>query len=97
MKVGEYKVFWQHLRHFGNGVYRTNKKNFTSLCPKGGVTQCTIEKDRNEISCALAECSENDNYNKNIGRKISLQRALNNLNLSKGEKQEFWNVYLGRK
>lgn len=50
--------------------------------PRGGVTTAYIYEDKVEgrvLATAQAHCSDEDNYNKKIGRQISLGRALKKL------------------
>jgi len=50
----------------------------------------TINKER--ISRGMAQCSPKDNFCKNRGRKISLQRALLSFNVE--QRLHFWEAYL---
>jgi hypothetical protein len=72
MKVDNLYVTWKYFdREF------TNSKGVTSI--RRGVI-CHIEDETVEdmafIRSGLALCSPNDNFNKEIGRKISLKKAM---------------------
>jgi hypothetical protein len=61
-------------------------------------TQCFIHElnDKNEkillyADCAI--CSIKDQFNKNVGRKISLQRCLSMSCFSKEDRTQIWNSY----
>lgn len=48
--------------------------------PRGGVTIAFVEDEHNEPKAVgAARCSNQDQYNKKVGRKIALERALYNL------------------
>lgn len=74
----------------------TNKEDY-----KG--TTCTIrrisnynnpEDSKEEILVATnAICNPKDNFDKEVGRKLSLKRALEKVGFSKPVKQIFWNAY----
>jgi len=58
-----------------------------------GRTDCEIKKvDSPEIRMASAKCSCKDQYNKNIGRKLSLKRAIYHFEL-KEDRRKFWEAY----
>lgn len=71
-----YLIHWRHVRdtyvtNFGEHVIKT----------KGGTTECTIyegsgKSNRAEISHGQSTCSGLDNYNRAVGRKLSLARAI---------------------
>ena len=53
--------------------------------PRGGVTTCRlVTEDGAVVSEAVARCSRRDNFNKRLGRSISLGRALDRLQGSDG-------------
>lgn len=54
-----------------------------SVESKGGVTMCKIkDAEGNVVSMGESRCHTNDNFNKRIGRDISLGRALKRLRVS---------------
>ncbi len=52
-----------------------------NMAPTGGQTKAFIELEDGKEIFAVADCSENDVYNKAIGRQISLGRLNKVLNL----------------
>ena len=76
----KHRITWQHDIH-----------------SSGGQTICYIEdKEAKTTFFASAFCSENDQYCKETGRKISLTRALKQTNFDKGQRKEVWETYLNR-
>lgn len=79
-------IFW---RHFRNDIEER----------LDGVTQCVIreyvegEKDPYNVISSVAECVKPDNYNKSIGRKISLTRTLKEFDITKEEKTKIWDRF----
>lgn len=64
-------------------------------------THCEIFKlDEADEPCLISEgvakCSAGDNFQKKVGRKIALTRALNKAGLSKAERSLVWLGYLLR-
>lgn len=62
---------------------------------EGCMTICNIinMNDNSIICCGCSFCSLYDNFNKAVGRKISLSRALENNMFSKEDRKNIWNVY----
>lgn len=83
-------IFIVNWNHFVD--LKTSKNNST----KTG-TLCKVHKVENNekkfLSEGIAELSKKDKYSKNVGRKISLQRALKNSSLTKEERIHIWNDY----
>lgn len=52
----------------------------TELCSKGGLTVVQVITPSGETRTGFAKCSSKDPYNKKIGNKIALNRALKELN-----------------
>ena len=64
-----YKVKVMHYRNLDeNGCYTT----------KGGKTVVTITDDHGHHSRGVARCSEHDGFNKKLGVRIAIGRALLN-------------------
>lgn len=60
------------------------------------VTTCVILQDKVEIVRASTTCAPRDKFEKSVGRKYSLNRALDILGLNKEERTEFWKQYDAR-
>lgn len=66
------------------------------------ITNCRISecinhtRYLNHISEGISYCNEKDNFSKEIGRKISLTRALINGNFSKSDRKYIWDAYRAR-
>lgn len=67
---------------------------FTHLIPV--ETQCRIISGENLIATGFASCSDKDNYSREKGRKVAMQRALMHAGFSKELRSEIWNIYLQR-
>lgn len=80
-----YVVKWQHSQY--NSTHRVSN----------GTTQCSIDDIKNTMpvhdATGICICALGDNYDKNKGRKISMQRALEELDLSRSHRQIFWDAY----
>ena len=63
--------------------------------PRFSSTDCFIRvnPDTQFLCKGQAILSEKDNYNRNKGRKISLQKALKFSSFTKEEKADFWLAY----
>lgn len=76
-----YHVRYEHCRNYMTGP-RVFHKGFDSppMASKGGTTICYIENEDNQVVVSgMAVCSKEDQYNKKIGRAISLGRAMKEL------------------
>lgn len=62
-----------------------------------GKTECDITLHRTPIFHGEAKCYKGDVFNKSIGRKEALKKALDNSTFSKNERIEFWKQYNNRK
>ena len=84
MKVGIYTVSWW----YNDKVARTRR-----------IITCYIFADDKLVANGSCECSPSDTYNKDMGRKISLARALDerknghNYKFDKKARSEFWEKY----
>lgn len=58
-----------------------------------GITSCYIKVNGQVISSSEAFCSKKDNYDKSKGRKISLARALKNVDIDKNDRKTVWKNY----
>lgn len=82
MKVNSFNVQWNHLVP-QTGFITENK------------TICTISVDDTIISEGIAKCGTNDQFSYNIGRRVSLARALRNSEMfsEKRIRRQFWESY----
>ena len=60
-------------------------------------TQCRIFNGETQIAAGYASCSDEDNFSRETGRKVSMSRALLHAGFPKEVRQEIWNKYLTRK
>jgi len=83
----EYSVKWKHENY-------TNSDEATRA-EKISFTECTIENLTNpEVKgSSIATLAKGDQFNKNMGRKIALKRAMNKVGLAKSTRKLFWNSY----
>jgi len=88
-EINGYKVKFYHVRF-----------NKPTLVPEiagtahsiQAITSCVMLKDDKEYM-GMAFCSAEDNFSKNIGRKIALSRALKEAGFARKIKEQFWNEY----
>lgn len=78
MKVGDRMVKWHHKTEKGGRITTETK---------------IVNESGDVLAVGEAHLSKNDSFNKNTGRMVSLSRALKNLNLSKEERKEYWDIY----
>ena len=70
--------------------------SFEHVISKG--TNCTITKAGFiPFSSGETFLSVKDKYDKEVGRKLSLARALKNTNFTKEQRKQVWNTYMARK
>jgi len=82
----EYWVSWYHE----NFLSTPEEKSITSN------TQCIIENKVNThiIGKGIAKLGKKEKqFNKDLGRKISLKKAMSNIGLNKETRTLFWNEY----
>jgi hypothetical protein len=60
---------------------------------KEGVTSCYVNREDNDIYIGKAICSEEDQFNKSVGRKIALSRALLSAGISRPVRRKIWFDY----
>ena len=91
LRVKDYKIGWAHVRNSGeqrltDGKYRHEYQ---------AISVCTIEPQNGScgISNGYSYCSWSDNFSHEMGRKISLVRAMKTADLSKEERTLIWEAY----
>lgn len=99
MNVQQYHVRFAHYRDADNlppNVLEHSPANH----PINGVTVCSIlphtekpTKDAEPLVIGMAFCSEGDTFEKETGRKIALKRALEQSDLDKETRGNFWEEY----
>lgn len=85
----EFKVVFRHGNMLGRRFTRcviTQKLQF----PDG-------EHDGGLAGEGIAYCNPKDQFSKELGRKVSLAKALKETGFAKPIRKEFWGAYLGRK
>lgn len=75
-----YKVRVLHHRDYAYVHPPEKFDRVKRLMQKGGKTEVQILSPDGKSSEGIALCSPKDNYNKKLGVKIALNRAINNLN-----------------
>jgi hypothetical protein len=81
----EYAVAFAHRRPTISKVGKT----------AGVVTLCRIVEvgTNKELAIARAACSAQDNFNRAVGRKIALTRAITTAGLGEHTRRALWNAY----
>ncbi len=59
---------------------------------KEGRTICSIYKDEKLIAAGIAHLSEKDQYNRAVGRKVSLTRGLKDAGMPRHERTFIWDT-----
>jgi len=71
------------------------------LVETNGYTECEVVEivgnHKRALSIGRASCSLHDQFNKEIGRRIALTRALKEAELEREDRKTVWTVYRGRK
>lgn len=58
---------------------------------KKGVTVATVTTQKGKlIGTGISECSDKENYNSEVGRKLSLSRAIEGTNTKKEDRASLW-------
>ena len=72
-----YKVRVNHYRYYGNKLLQKFEVQYGSQPnSRGGMTAIEITTPENWKLSGYAECSEKDAYNRKLGVKIALNRAM---------------------
>ncbi len=93
-EVNEYKVeFWHN---------RFNKPVYMFLSNRAAIaeTRCAIKdskKGKQIHPSGIAWCSMDDQFNYNEGRKLALERALENAGFDKPTRTLFWEAYFKKR
>jgi len=62
------------------------------------TTRCILlDSKDNDISVGSAFCLDGDQFNKEIGRRLALTRAVASSGLNKEDRRTIWNTYFGRR
>lgn len=72
-----------YFTHITTGEHRKTEASIVSL----------NGEEKNTLSTGITSVHHKDNYDRDKGRKLSLQRALAGTTLSKEDKVKFWEVY----
>jgi SET domain-containing protein len=72
------------------------KLGFTHVNEAGSISRYTIatlyDMDKKVICKEIAACSEKDNFNKSVGRKVSLARVIRNM-FNRTDRELIWKEY----
>lgn len=101
MRVNKYLVEWKHHQ---KGVENRDAPPSHTICTIWEVQDSVLAHGKHEVgvmkdgamvsvSSARAELAPRDNFCKNIGRKLSMYRALRKTKFNKELRQKFWNAY----
>ena len=93
LRVNDYEIRWSHKQFFD-----TSKKldGYTKEPPKyNGLTTCEVLNPavKNIQFGGRSRCGTEDNFSYEIGRKISLRRALSGACIPKQDRKEIWEAY----
>jgi len=94
LKFGNFQVFFKHIPDEAGTAVFSNRTGMQFVNHYRGRTMCIITENDEEISSGEAFCSQNDHYDKSIGRKVALTRALAQLD-DKEFSTVVWKRYLG--
>lgn len=77
------------------GFYHSQEPGwFVKGKPVRGYTVCTVKVEGEEDLSGEALCSAQDVFNKEVGRKISLSRAIQGF--PRETRKQIWEAYFGR-
>lgn len=70
-------------------------ESLTGMCVYGSrrCSMVTITKDGRELGRGMCVCNPVDNFNKKVGRKLSLRYALDMAGLNKTIRSKIWKQY----
>jgi hypothetical protein len=93
LKFEDYQVYFKHYPTDEGTIVgmMDNHKNYYTLF--SGRTECIIEKDGEILAEGEAFCGLGDHFDKAVGRKISLTRALKEID-DKEFSAVVWNKYI---
>ena len=61
------------------------------------ITTCyLVDENDNDIGIGRAFCVAEDQFRKELGRRIALTRALSDTDLDKSARRSIWDAYFGR-
>ena len=98
MLTKNFKVFWAHDNKHGDGSVRKenikNKVRSSTVCYIHPINADI--KAVQPIGSGISFCSAVDNFWRAIGRKLSFNKAMKDLEgtVSKEEKQELWDAFI---
>lgn len=91
LKIDGYDIYFRHKpNEEGTIMVKTDERVTES--PFKGMTECIIEKDKNEVAIGVACCSLSDRYVKSVGRKVALARAIEEFD--KDFRKAVWEAYI---
>ena len=76
LKILGYDVEVKHDRMYDQRWDNRRRNYLNAISPKGGVTKVTVVDTAGIEYYGLAECSPKDNFNRKLGVRIALGRAL---------------------
>lgn len=100
MKLGEFYVDFHHVTT--DEFKKIHKLDYNDSTVKiHGYTYCIIsDSDGIKLAGESAGCSKEDQFNKAIGRKLSLERALFNLSrqglITRDMRRDIWKDYFNK-
>lgn len=90
LQVKDLTIKWNHVRFYDT----SNKMGGRRVKPEyNGMTTCRIFKDDTLIEEAKAYCTLSDNFCKDTGRKVSLERALREVLPLRVFRKMVWDAY----
>ena len=88
LQIKDYKVKWVHEVHTDTRHKMDGKKDRPTF---RAFTDCHLYKGDRRIDVGIAGCSWEDNFSRDIGRRVSLKRAI--ATLPKKDRTMIWEAY----
>lgn len=82
----EYELTFMHERYNGDGYIGTQK------APIKAATYCGVYKDGRFVIAAGSFCSNVDNFDRRVGRKQAMSRALVAAKIPKETRKKIWDA-----
>ena len=88
LQVKDYKVEWRHELHTDSTKKMGGRRDRDTF---KAITECYLFIGDKMFSVGITGCSWEDNFSKDIGRKVSLSRAIHSL--PKKDRTMIWEAY----
>lgn len=92
IKVRDISIYFKHDTEDSGIIINDEDSRRASSKSYTGTTRCFFQRGDDVILESVAYCSESDKFNKSVGRKVSLTKALKQFS-DKDFRKEVWKSY----